>query len=361
MARAVSRSSLTRAQQARFHSLTACVVFFLIFTPIANPRLSAQSPQATSNAAVASVNGRKITQEELDERVRPQVQALEERIYQLKNSALQALIGEVLIEQEAARRGTSVNDLIAEIVTRAQVDPTEIAAAWGNSRAQLIGVPEFEAKEQIRENLTRRRRAEAYRNFIEGLRKSAQVQIFLEPATGVRVAVDPRTDAVRGPEGALVTIIEFSDFECPYSRNAQGALERLVRENPDKLRLVFKHFPLPSHQSAFLAARASLCAQEQGRFWQYHDALFLETPPFSSHSLEMLAARLGLDRGRFVGCLKTNRHSETVYQHVRTGQAAGVSGTPTFVVNGQLYRGALTHDEWSSIVQQQLRTLAGGR
>ncbi len=267
----------------------------------------------------------------------------------------------MLIQQEAQRRGISVNDLIAEIAAEGRVDAAEIAAAYESSRSQLVGLPEFEAKEQIRENLARRRRAEAYRRFIEDLRKGAQVPIFLEPDARLTLAVDPRTDAVRGPADAPITIIQFADFECPHSRNAQGALQKLLRENPDKIRLVFKHFPLPSYQSAFLAARASLCAQQQGRFWEYHDALFSATPPFSRPDLELLAARIGLERGRFAECLSSERYNDRISEHVRSAQTAGVTGTPTFVVNGRIYRGALSHDEWDSIVRQQMRGLAAGR
>jgi protein-disulfide isomerase len=254
-----------------------------------------------------------------------------------------------------------LGDLIAEIAAKARVEAAEIAAAYERSRSQLVGLPEFEAMEQIRENLARRRRAEAYRSFVEDLRKRAEVQIFLEPDARLTVAVDPGADPIRGPADSPITIIEFADFECPHSRKAQGALQRLLGENPDKVRLVFKHFPLPSHPSAFLAARASLCAQEQGRFWEYHDALFSATPPFSRPDLQVLAERIGLERKRFADCLSSDRHSDRISEHVRSAQAAGVTGTPTFVVNGRIYRGALPYDDWDSIVRQQMRALAAGR
>jgi protein-disulfide isomerase len=341
--------------------VVAGAVLVLVLTAVAPPRLWGSPPQGASHAPVASVNGRIITRDELDQRVRSQLQALEERIYQLRASALHALIGEVLIEQEARRRGITVNDLIAEIAAKARVEAAEIAAAYERSRSQLVGLPEFEAMEQIRENLARRRRAEAYRSFVEDLRKRAEVQIFLEPDARLTVAVDPGADPIRGPADSPITIIEFADFECPHSRKAQGALQRLLGENPDKVRLVFKHFPLPSHPSAFLAARASLCAQEQGRFWEYHDALFSATPPFSRPDLQVLAERIGLERKRFADCLSSDRHSDRISEHVRSAQAAGVTGTPTFVVNGRIYRGALPYDDWDSIVRQQMRALAAGR
>ena len=165
--------------------------------------------------------------------------------------------------------------------------------------------------------------------------------------------VDPAR--TRGPEGAPVTILEWSDFQCPFCREVQPVLGRLLAEFPQQVRLVFKDFPLRSHELAVPAALAARCASTQGRFWEYHDLLFAAQPAFAHDELVRYAQRLGLDVARFTECLDAARFQEDVTADQREGRAAGVRATPTFFVNGQKIEGALPIEEFREAVRRALR------
>lgn len=165
--------------------------------------------------------------------------------------------------------------------------------------------------------------------------------------------VDPAR--TRGPDGAPVTILEWSDFQCPFCREAQPVLGRLLAEFPEQVRLVFKDFPLRSHELAVPAAIAARCASAQGRFWEYHDLLFVAQPAFTRDELVGYARRLGLDVPRFTECLDAARFQEDVMADQSEGRAAGVHATPTFFVNGQKIEGALPIEEFRDAIRRALR------
>jgi protein-disulfide isomerase len=168
-----------------------------------------------------------------------------------------------------------------------------------------------------------------------------------------RITVDPAM--ARGPAAATVTIVEWSDYECPYCKRAQEVLRRLQVEFPDTLRLVFKDFPLRSHPGAVPAASAARCAGAQGRYWEYHDLLFAAQPDFARDQLIGYARRLGLDVEPFRQCLDDGRFLDAVRGDQREGMQAGVRATPTFFINQRKIEGALPLEEFRAAVEQALR------
>lgn len=168
-----------------------------------------------------------------------------------------------------------------------------------------------------------------------------------------RVTVDPAM--TRGPADAPVTIIEWSDYECPYCKRAQEVLLRLQGEFPDTVRLVLKDFPLRSHPAAMPAANAARCAGAQGRYWEYHDLLFVAQPDFSRDHLIGYARRLGLDVEPFQECLDGGRFLDAVRADQREGVQAGVRATPTFFINQRKIEGALPLEEFRAAIKQALR------
>jgi protein-disulfide isomerase len=186
--------------------------------------------------------------------------------------------------------------------------------------------------------------------------------LVLLAATGPAAAAAPEAPAAtvdpgraQGPAAAPVTILEWSDFQCPFCKNAQDVLARLLAEYPDSLRLVFKDFPLRSHDRAVPAAVAARCAGAQGRFWEYHDLLFVAQPAFARDDLLGYARRLGLDVPAFTGCLDTGQFRDAVVADQREGREAGVRATPTFFINGRKIEGALPIEEFRDAIRQALR------
>ncbi|MAF14111.1 MAG: disulfide bond formation protein DsbA [Parcubacteria group bacterium] len=148
-------------------------------------------------------------------------------------------------------------------------------------------------------------------------------------------------DHIRGNKNAKVTLIEFSDFECPFCARLHPTLQQLLSQYENDIRIVYRHFPLNSiHPNAQKAAEASECAGEQGKFWEYHDTLLDNQQAMTVPSLKSYAGQLGLSQTQFDSCLDSNKYASKVNQQLQEGQAAGVTGTPGTFVNGELVRGA---------------------
>ena len=145
----------------------------------------------------------------------------------------------------------------------------------------------------------------------------------------------------KGPAGARITLIEFSDFECPYCSAAALKVEAILKAYPKDVRLVYKEFPLPMHPHAKLAAAAALAAQAQGKFWPMHDRLFAHHASLSPESISGFAAEIGLDMARFRADMQSAPIRQTIDQDVADGDKLIVDSTPTFFINGKKYNGTL--------------------
>lgn len=162
------------------------------------------------------------------------------------------------------------------------------------------------------------------------------------------------TGLVKGNPNAQVTIVEFSDFQCPYCGKAEPTLKQIFETYKDKVKLIYRHYPLPFHENAFAAALASMCANEQGKFWEYHDKLFENQEKLTSPDLKNYASQLGLETDKFNPCLDNKKYKAQVDKDYNDGQAAGVSGTPAFFINGRLVAGAQPFESFKSIIDEEL-------
>jgi protein-disulfide isomerase len=158
----------------------------------------------------------------------------------------------------------------------------------------------------------------------------------------------------RGPADAPVTLVEFSDFECPFCRRAHDTLEQVLAAYPGKVRLVFRQLPLQMHPHALAAAQASLCAHEQGHFWDYHDALFGRQGHLAPEDLRENAVALGLDTGKFSQCMESGRTLAQVKTDEAAAEKLGLSSTPAFFVNGVLLSGAPPLTDFKRAIDEEL-------
>jgi protein-disulfide isomerase len=177
--------------------------------------------------------------------------------------------------------------------------------------------------------------------FVEVLRLQAKVEDQLQPPPIVRLDVPVDGAPVSGTADAPVTLVEFSDFHCPFCRQVQPVLAQLLERYPDKVRLAYRDFPLDgAHPRARRAAEAAHCAREQGNFWEYHDVLFAHPSQATPEDLKRYAAQVGLDRVRFEGCVTERVHRPAVQRDFEEGVRLGVTGMPTVFVNGRSLSGA---------------------
>ena len=159
---------------------------------------------------------------------------------------------------------------------------------------------------------------------------------------------------VRGPEDAPITIIEFSDFQCPFCSRVHPTLQRLLAAYPDSVRLVFKHNPLPMHPDAPLAHRASIAADQQDRFWDMHDKIITNIRNLSRSTLIGHARDLELDVARFLRDLDSEELMAQLDRDIAEASRLGITGTPTFFINGSLVSGAQPYENFQALVEREL-------
>ena len=164
----------------------------------------------------------------------------------------------------------------------------------------------------------------------------------------------PFEGKARGSNKAAVTIVAFSDFQCPYCSRVLPTLDKLIKEYPDKVRVFFKHNPLPFHSDAPLAAQAAVAAENQGKFWQMHDILFKNQANLKRPDLEKYAAEIGLDTAKFKQDLESPATKKRVDDDTELGKKLGVQGTPNFFINGRPVRGAVPYEQFKSAVDDEL-------
>jgi protein-disulfide isomerase len=171
--------------------------------------------------------------------------------------------------------------------------------------------------------------------------------------SAVKLSIDGAP--MRGPANAKVTVVEFSDFQCPYCAKAVGEVNQVLAKYPRDVRLVFKQFPLDNHSQAALAAEASLAAQAQGKFWELHDKMYANFRSINRERILAWAKEVGIDLDRFEADLKSHKYAPRVASEVKQGDAAGVEGTPTFFINGKRLNAAFDLNTVGPIIAEELK------
>ncbi len=320
----------------------------------------------SESTPLAIVNGAPVTEDDVREIAASELDALKAKKrqfetttrgeeYDILQTALDGLIAERLLTAEAAKRGISQEELLNLEVDQKKAAPTEaeIQNIYNMNAQRLNNAPLESVRSQIVTFLDEQKFDEALDSFVASLRTEYGVESMLEP---FRVAVETEGHPFRGPDEAQVTIVEFSDFECPFCRRALPAFDQIKEEYGDRIRLVFRQFPLNNiHPRAQKAAEASLCAMDQGEFWTMHDLLFSEPVELEPASLKAKAATLELDTITFNACLDSSKYAARVASDIRDGTAAGVTGTPTLFINGRAITGAQPFETYQEIIEDELR------
>lgn len=280
-------------------------------------------------------------------------------LYEARLRILDLVVGDHLIDREAEARGINRDELLAnELPARTRpVTDDEIERLYEQNQDRLGGRTLDELRPEIRQILERQGPTQVLRDYMRELREAADdVVITLNPPRqDVEIA---KSDRSRGPADAPVVIIEFSDFECPFCRQATATINALLARYPGQIRFVYKDFPLPTHPYAFKAAEAGHCAHDQDKFWEYHDKLFATQDALDVESLKIHAGELGLDMDAFATCLDDAQHAEAVNAEMSTGRSYGASSTPTLFINGRPVFGAMPLNVFDEIVRQELMAVA---
>jgi protein-disulfide isomerase len=306
-----------------------------------------------AEAPLAVIDGKPVSRAEVEASAADQFRALEREYTKnrtaLTESSLQRLLEERLLDAEAKAKGVPRDQLLSAIAPPAVTD-ADVKAFYEANKAQ-ISQPMDQIAGQIKGYLEQQRQGEARAKYIDGLREKHGVKILLEPDRIMVAANGPS----KGPADAPVTIVEFSDFQCPYCARLTPTMEQVMSKYGDKVRRVFRQFPLNFHPFAQKAAEASLCANEQGVFWQLHDAMFGNQQALGVDQLKTKAAEIGVDAGAFNQCLDSGKYAAAIQTDIQDGSAAGVNGTPALFINGRMVTGAVPIDQITKVIDDELR------
>ena len=343
----------------------AALAAFALACACSKPAATASSTAGAAGAiapdkVVATFNGGQITAGELEKEVRPQIADLENKMYQARKQTLERMAVERIVKAEATKAGftgpSAEEDYIRKRVESSPVTPpTEAQERQFYDRLKSGGqIPPdatFESlKDRIGQALMNQQRQAQMQVVIGELQKQANLKTDL-PQPRIQVAAE---GPARGPKDAKVTIVEFSDFECPYCGAAHDTVEQVMNTYAGKVRLVYRQFPLSFHPHAEKAAEASLCAADQGKFWEYHDVLFKNQKKLEPADLKAHATEVGMDAQKFGQCLESGDKKKAVDADQQAGLAAGVGGTPAFFINGIFLNGAQPIDEFKKVIDGEL-------
>lgn len=303
---------------------------------------------------MAVVNGGQvITQSDLDDAIGPQLYNLQERIYNLRKKALEHLVIRLVLKGEAKKRGITEEELKTQLMpNKVEVRQSDIDQRYADNLGILENMNEDEAKQRIKLDLESRLKFERYQAGVSEIMARAKIETLLSEPVPSFSTIDTEGPS-KGPRGAPVTIVEFSDFQCPYCKQAAVSLKGLIQNYGSDVRWVFKQMPLPIHADAFKAAQASVCASEQGKFWEYHDILF-NSSDLSELAINKYASNLGLKPDEFKACLASDASAAIVRRDMQQAARADVQGTPTFFVNGRLIRGMKSLEDFRSVIDRAL-------
>ncbi len=341
--------------------LALCLSLFCFSSLLAQGPATPSTPKPRT---VATFNGTPVTEEDLRkaaaadlDNLNLQAQQMSASLAQTEHKILEThlirLLADKLFEAEAAKRGLTKDALLEKELEGKVKEPTQQDInAFYEANKQLINKPLDQASDQIRQYLKAEYRGKAIGDLADRLKPDYKVSMLLPP---LRSRVETDGSPFKGPKEAPVTLVEFSDFQCPFCMRLTKTLRDVAAKYGDKVRLVYRQFPLSQiHPFAEKAAEASLCAADQNQFWEMHDLIFETQSQLKVEDLKAKAAKLKLDSGVFDDCLDSGKYSDRVRQDQREGFTLGVASTPALFINGRFISGALPLSDISRIIDEEI-------
>lgn len=307
---------------------------------------------SSSSPVIATVAGHQITQKQVDDKLKSQLASMRNQLYQMQVQAIDSIADDLLVEAAAKKAGLSKEAYLKREIEDKVISPpdAQVQALYDQHKAQ-INQPLDKIKPQLVNYIKAQQERQVRDQLFAKLRAGSDLKIAISPP---RYEVAAGGFPSVGPKDAPITIVEFSDFQCPYCKRAEDALKVIREKYGDKVRLVYRDYPLPMHQNAEKAAEAGLCAQEQGKFWPLHDVMFNDQSKLSPPELKASAAKAGLDSGKFNQCLDQSRYADAVHKSADAGSDLGVDGTPAFYINGRFLGGAQPPQAFEQIIDDEL-------
>ncbi len=350
--------SIAATKAARI--LLAGSLFLTGFAPVlaeeaAKPAAPAAETKAQWPEVLAKIGDQTITRADaFDFMVTEVARQSQAQPYEIVSSAIDQLIASKLIEAAAAKDKKGASEWLQEQVDKRAAEPSakEIEDTYNQFKSRIGDQTLEQAKPLIVRYLKNQQGQAIYGQIVEELRSKANVKVLVEPP---RFQVSDAGRPSVGPKDAPVTIVTFSDYQCPFCSRAEATVKEVRDTYGNNVRVVFRDFPLSFHQNAEKAAEAAGCADEQGKFWPMHDKLFANQGALAVDDLKKYAGEVGLDAKKFDECLTSNRRAEPIKKDMADGGAVGVQGTPGFFINGRFLNGAVPFDKFAAIIDDELK------
>lgn len=323
--------------------------------PAVAPSVATQAaaPAAGSSDALAKIDGEPITDAEVSERVKNNLARVESQIFDIKNDGLQDLIQEKLLAKEAEKRKMSVDELLKVEVEDKVEAPSqqELESFYSIAKERFNNAPLEQVKDQLVQQIKGTKKNSLYSKFLSQLKEGTKVEILMQRP---RIEVSVDDDASKGPATAPITLIEFSDFQCPFCKRARATVQQILDTYKDKVHYVFRDFPLSFHKNAQKDAESAECAGEQGKYWEYNTLLWEKQGSQEVDQLKQYAKDMGLNANKFNECLDSGKFAKEIEKDESDGAAVGVTGTPAYFINGIFISGAQPFEKFQAVIDSEL-------
>jgi len=339
--------------------LGLCISLLLVFLSSCSESTSKPSflfKPSTEEGVAGKIGDIKVTNAEIMDGIEADLFEAERKVFEIKFNRFKSIILQKLMDKDPRKKGLSndeyLDKYIASKITISEKQVDQFITEQ-NMPSEHINP---EVREKIKNFLGMEKKKVAVDSWLAEQTQKNSVEVYIPKPRRPTFAVEAGDAPFMGDKNAKVTIVEFSDFQCPYCAKGADILKQIKKKYGSKVKVVFKNFPLPFHTHAEKAAAASLCANEQGTdyFWKLHDEMFAHQDSLDAEGLKKAASKIGLKADRFTKCLDENKYVTQVRAQMDEGRSFKVKSTPTFFVNGQLINGAQPLDVFSEIIDEQL-------
>lgn len=334
------------------------LVILLSFTACSesNSKPSYLFKPAPKEGLAAKIGDMEVTNAELQDGIESELYEAESKVFEIKFNRLKSLLLQRYMDKDPRKQNLSNDEFLSKYIAKDVVISDKQIDAFikdQNIPAEHINP---QVREKIKSYLEMERKKESVDVWISEQTKKSPVEVFIPKPRRPTFQVEAGNSPSFGAKDAKVTIVEFSDFQCPFCAKGADALKEIKKKYGNKVKVVFKNFPLPFHNHAEAAANAGLCANEQGVefFWKMHDEMFAAQDALDAEGLKKTAKKIGLKTDAFEKCVAENKFAAQVKADMEEGKVAKVKSTPTFFINGQLINGAQPLDVFSELIDEEL-------
>ena len=305
---------------------------------------------------VATIGSKKITKRDLYKNIEVELFELEEKIFKLKMDRMKILMLENFMNEHPGKKGLTNDQFLEKYITK----DVKVTKADFDAFVKKRAIPETHLSDDIKGRIKKFLEQEAKKKAIEEWitlnSKKQKVEIYFPRPRRPEFAVDVKDAPFYGNKNAKVTIVEYSDFQCPFSKQGSKVIKKIKESYGDSVRIIHKNFPLPFHKFANNMAQAGLCAWDQGnkKFWPFYESLYQNQTLADDKSLVDLAGKSGLKVAQFSECLKSKKYKQKIDSQIQEANDLGIKSTPTFYVNGKIISGAQKFEVFRDLINEEI-------